>query len=119
MELVACIVGRPIGRGDEIRVKDVGQIAPDEFGVINPIARDLMNGIVALWSEVVDMEIIEPEVETSNVYVMGSWIASDDPMFHVRFEVAWDDRISHINLCYPAPSMAAGVAQLQTQGEPA
>ena len=75
-----------------------------------------MNEIVALWSEVVDMDIIEPEVETSNVYVMATWIASDDPMFHVRFEVSWDDRVSHITLSYPAPSLAAGLAQLQTKG---
>ena len=46
-----------------------------------------MREIVTLWSEVVDMDIIEPEVETSNVYVMDTSIASDDPMFHVRFEV--------------------------------
>jgi flagellar motor switch protein FliM len=46
---------------------------------------------------------------------MNSCIASDDPMFHVRFEVTWDDRVSSINLCYPAPSLAAGLAQLQTR----
>ena len=87
MELAACIVGRTIGRGDEIRVVDVGQIGRDEFNVISPVAGRLMREIVALWSEVVDMDIIEPEVETSNVYVMDTWIVSDDPMFHVRFEV--------------------------------
>lgn len=115
MELAACIVGRTIGRGDEIRVVDVGQIGRDEFNVISPVAGRLMREIVALWREVVDMDIIEPEVETSNVYVMDTWIASDDPMFHVRFEVTWDDRVSHINLCYPAPSLAAGLAQLQAK----
>ena len=115
MELAACIVGRTIGRGDEIRVVDVGQIGRDEFNVISPVAGRLMREIVALWSEVVDMDIVEPEIETSNFYVMDTWIASDDPMFHIRFEVTWDDRVSHINLCYPAPSLAAGLAQLQAK----
>lgn len=115
MELVACIVGRNIGRGEEIRVVDVGQIARDEFPRINPVAQSLMQQIVSMWSEVIEMEVIEPEIETNGCYVMDSWIAADDPVFHVRLEVAWDGRTSHIDLCYPAPSLAAGLAQLQSK----
>ncbi|MBT3344998.1 MAG: sigma-70 family RNA polymerase sigma factor [Gemmatimonadetes bacterium] len=115
MELVACIIGRDIGRGDDIRQVDVGQVGRDEFERISPVAGRLMREIVSLWSEVIDMEIIEPEVETSNCYVMDGWIPAHDPMFHVRFEVTWDGRTSHIDLAYPAPSLAAGLAQLQSE----
>ena len=54
------------------------------------VACRLMRKIVSLWSEVIDVEIIEPEVETNNCYVMDGWIPAHDPMFHVRFEVAWE-----------------------------
>ena len=75
------------------RVVDVGQVTPDEWSRINPVAKGLMQEIVSLWSEVVEMEVI--------------------PMFHVCFEVRWDGRVSHIHLSYPAPSLAAGLAQIQ------
>ncbi|MBT4608696.1 MAG: sigma-70 family RNA polymerase sigma factor [Gemmatimonadetes bacterium] len=114
MELVACIVGRQIGRGDDIRVADVGQIAQHEFEHISRVAGRIMREIVALWSEVVEMEVIKPEVETNNCYVMDGWIPAHDPMFHVRFEVLWDNRVSHIDLAYPAPSLAAGLAQIRS-----
>ena len=113
MELVACIIGRDIGRGDDIRLVDVGQIGRDEFEHVSRVADRLMREIVSLWSEVIDMEIIEPEVETNNCYVMDGWIPAHNPMFHVRFEVAWDGRTSHIDLAYPAPSLAASLAQIR------
>jgi len=113
MELVASIVGHQIGRGDEIRVVDMEQVSRDEFERINPVARRLVQEIVSLWGEVVEMEVIEPEVETNNCYIMDSWIGAHYPMFHVRFEIIWDDRVSHIDLCYPAPSLAEGLAQMQ------
>ena len=115
MELVACIVGRDIGRGDEIRVKDVGQLAQDEFPIINPVAKRLMGELVSLWSHVIEMEVIEPQLETNGCYVMDTWIGAHDPVFHVRFEVTWDGRTSHIDLAYPAPSLAAGLAQMQSE----
>ena len=108
MELVACIIGRDIGRGDDIRLVDVGQIGRDEFEHVSRVAGRLMREIVSLWNEV-----IEPEVETNNCYVMDGWIPAHDPMFHVRFEVAWDGRTSHIDLAYPAPSLASSLAQIR------
>ncbi len=111
MELVACLLGRDIGRGDEILLADVGQVGRGEFEKIDPVAKGLMEGIVALWSEVVEMEVIEPQVETNNCYVMDGWINAHDPYFHIRFEITWDGRMSHIDLAYPAPSLAAGLYQ--------
>ncbi|MEE3334795.1 MAG: hypothetical protein VX255_00260 [Candidatus Latescibacterota bacterium] len=70
MELVACIIGRDIGRRDDIRLVDVGQIGRDEFEHLSRVAGHLIREIVSLWSEVIGMEIIEPEVETNNCYVM-------------------------------------------------
>lgn len=115
MELAACIVGRQVGHGGHARVSEIGlQIGQDEWSRINPVAKPVMGAVVALWDDVVDMEIGEPQVETNPLYVMDSWIGAQDPMFHVRFEVIWDGRTSRIDLCYPAPSLAAGLAQLQT-----
>ena len=34
-------------------------------------------------------------------------------MIHVRFEVAWDGRTSHIDLAYPASSLASSLAQIR------
>ncbi|MBI93510.1 MAG: hypothetical protein CME05_09915 [Gemmatimonadaceae bacterium] len=48
----------------------VGQIGRDEFEHVSRVADRLMREIVSLLSEVIDMEIIEPEVETNNCYVM-------------------------------------------------
>ncbi|MBT7861670.1 MAG: hypothetical protein HN712_15215, partial [Gemmatimonadetes bacterium] len=114
MELVACLVGRQVGRGDDARVGEIGhQVDKHEWEAINPFAKKMMGAIVALWSDVVEMEVGLPEVETNPLYVMDSWVGAQDPMLHVRLEVAWDQRTSRIDLAYPAPSLAAGVALLQ------
>ena len=111
----ACLVGRQVGRGDQARIAEIGhQIGPDEFARIHPVARSVMGAVVALWNDVVDMEIGEPEVETNPLYVMDSWIGAQDPTFQVRSEVSWDGRTSRIDLCCPAPFLAAGLAQVQT-----
>jgi RNA polymerase sigma factor (sigma-70 family) len=113
MELAACMVGRPIGRGDDIRVIEVRNVEQDEWERISPFAGRIMRQVVALWSGVVEMEIGAPEVETNPAYVMDGWIRARDPMIRVRFEVTWDGRESYIDLCYPAPSLTAGLERLR------
>lgn len=114
MELVACIVGRKVGRGDDARIGEIGhQVNEQEWHLTNAFAKKMMSAVVALWSDVVEMEVGLPELETNPMYLMDTWIGAQDPMLHVQFEVAWDQRTSRIDLVYPAPSLAAGLALLQ------
>ena len=117
MELAAAMVGREIGVGDAIRVVDVCQLSQKELPRIGEHAKRIMREIVALWDDTVAMEIIEPMIETSPVLVIADPTEkaadAEDPVFHVKFEVKWGEHLSYIELCYPSPSLAAGLSRLQ------
>lgn len=116
--LMAALVGRDLGTVDALRAADLNRIQMQsaEIDRLNPIMRSLLEYIIGAWEGVMDMQMLECMLETNPIAIIANpkhkVLEPEDPVFHVLFEVTWDDYRARLDVAYPSASLAAALEKL-------
>ena len=118
MALVATLVGRKPALDEAMRAADLALVTEQEVGILHPIAKRILMDLVGMWTNLLNMEIKDPELDTSPVNLVShpktKTVDPEEPIFHVCIDVTWKNHTSPIHLCYPATSLAAAIEHLKT-----
>ena len=118
MTIVATLVGRKPSLDEAMRAADLALVTEQEVGILHPIAKRVLMDLVGIWTNLLNMEIKSPELDTSPVNLVANpkmkTVDPEEPIFHVHIAVTWKNHTSAIHLCYPATSLAAAIEHLKT-----
>ena len=62
---LATLVGRKPSLDEAMRAADLALVTEQEMGILHPIAKRILMDLVGIWTNLLNMEIKSPELDTS------------------------------------------------------
>jgi hypothetical protein len=94
-----------------------GAAFPGRIARLNLIARVLLDHLIGAWEDVLDMQMLQCVLDTNPVAMIANpknkCLEPEGPVFHVLFEVKWEDHMACLDVAYPSASLAAALEQLK------